>query len=190
MATSDSIISSNELILAESHFEPDSVGVRLDGWSRQGDCTLTQSPTGGNPGGCLMAVDAATGQVFYYVAPEKFLGDKSSAVRLTYDIKWVASAGVPVFAWDREVELAGGGMVLIYHPGGPPRNIWVSCVVPFAPSAHWTNITSRPRPSTEDDFKVVLSSLGKLAIRGEFGHGPETGYLDNVVMYRAGIGQR
>ncbi len=189
MVTSGSNILSKEPILAESYFEVDK-----EGWSMQGDCTLTHSPTEGNPGGCLKAVDAVTGDVFYYLAPAKFLGDKRSAVRLDYDIKWVEPRNLPIFAWDREVELAGGGTLLIYHYqiAAPPRNTWFHYSVPLYASSStgqrglgvWTNVTKN-RPATDEDFKVVLTSLGKLAIRGEFAHGgPEIGYLDNVVMYR------
>jgi hypothetical protein len=171
-------IDPNQPILAESYFTSD-----MEGWGKQGDCTLTHGAKEGNPGGCLKAVDAATGDVFYYVAPDKFRGDKRSATYLEYDIKWVAAPAVPIFDWDREVELEGGGMLLIYHTGPPPRNQWFHCSVPLSAVTGWTNKTKN-RPAAGKDFEVVLASLGKLTIRGEFGHGAETGYLDNVVMFQ------
>jgi hypothetical protein len=177
----------NDFIMAESHFPLEGARPATEGWSHQGDCTLSFNPTDGNPGGCLMAVDAISGGVFYYLAPAKFLGAKGGALRLEYDIKWVASPDLPIFAWDREVEIAGRGIVLIFHPGTPARGKWVHCVVPFT-AAGWKNVTNN-RPATDRDFATVLSSLSKLAIRGEFAHGgPEIGYLDNVVMYRKLIG--
>jgi len=181
--TSDSDVE-KEYILAESHFEPVPFGTKYDGWGHQGDCTLTLSPTEGNPGACLKAVDAVTGDVFYYRAPKKFLDDKKSAFRLEYDIKWVASARLPIFPWDRVVEISGSGTVLIYNAAPPTRNEWVHSVVLFQPIAGlWKNVTAN-RPATVSDFENVLSSLEKLIIRGEFAHGgPETGFLDNVVLY-------
>ena len=179
MSTSDFVGPNDQLILAESRFDD-----RKEGWSVGGDVRqYDQLPTGGNPGGCFWAEDAATGGVYYYLAPAKFLGDKRSATHLSYDIKWMAERNIPVFTWDREVEISGRGIVLIYHPGVPARNQWVSCLVPFSPDSFWINKTAN-RPATTSDFQTVLSALSKLAIRGEFGEGYENGYLDNVVMYQ------
>jgi len=179
MGISNLVGPNDELILAQSRF-----GDLKEGWAIDGDVAqFGQLPTGGNPGGCLWAEDAVHGGTYHYVAPAQFLGNKRSATHLAYDIKWVAAPNVPVFAFDREVEIAGRGTVLYYHPGEPVRNVWVHCVVPFSPSSFWKNKTAN-RLATASDFQTVLSALSKLAIRGEFGDGYENGYLDNVVMYQ------
>jgi Laminin B (Domain IV) len=185
MSTSD-LIEGPRPVLTESRFE--GAGVK-HGWTHSGDCTLTHSLTEGNPGGCLKAKDAVVGGVFYYVAPKFFLGDKKDAFQLDYDIKWVASSSLPIFPWDNELELTGGGgTVLTYRAGTPTINKWVHVSVPLSPSGGWFN-KAQNRPATDDDFKAVLNSLERLAIRGEFAHGgPEFGFLDNVVMYQATVG--
>lgn len=178
MATDEKSLVENPFILAASDFEVDA-----EGWSSDGDVlSFGHSPGEGVPGGCLKAEDRRTGGVIYYVAPSKFRGAKPSAVRLEYDIKWTAAEGLPIFTWDRELELSGGGRTLIHRSGTPPRNQWTHVVVYFEPGA-WTNITAH-RLATEKDFAAVLASVDRLAIRAEFAEGaPELGYLDNVVMY-------
>jgi alkaline phosphatase D len=168
-------------ILAESHFKTDK-----EGWSHVGDCTLTHSPTGGNPGGCLKAVDRGLSVIFYYVAPIKFLGDKQPASRLEYDIKFEAG-NLPLID-DWEVKLAGQGTALVYRPGPPPppRNQWFHRLVPLRRVTGWTNVTKN-RPATIQDLKLVLTRLERLAIRGEFVTGADTGYLDNVVLYSSEV---
>jgi hypothetical protein len=173
--------SSLVVVLAESRFNTDP-----EGWSSRGDGTLTYSPTDGNPGGCLKAVDRRTGTTYFYVAPNKFLGNKHDADRLEFDIKWV-SAGAP-YEHERGVEIIGGGVALNYHLGPPPRDVWNHFSIPLGiNSSGWYNTTAN-RPATDDDWAAALASLSTLRIRGEYAdRGPETGYLDNVVMYGTAV---
>lgn len=163
-----------EFPIAESHFDQD-----IEGWSIIGDGGLAYSATGGHPGGCLKATDFQDDSVYYFVAPEKFLGPKLGATRLDYDIKWVSS--FPVFE-DAEIILVRGDTVLRYDTTLPPRNVWVHYSVPLAAGDGWTNVNEN-RPATAHDFKFVLSSLEQIKIRGEFGRGLDFAFLDNVVMY-------
>ncbi len=168
-------------ILAASDFKTDK-----DGWAQVGDGTLSHSPTGGNPDGCLKAEDRELSKIFYYVAPTKFLGDKRPASRLEYDIKFEAGDLPRINDW--EVKLYSWGTGLVYRPGPPPppRNQWFHRTVPLRHVTGWTNITKN-RPATIQDLKLVLTKLERLAIRGEFVTGPEIGYLDNVVLYSSEV---
>lgn len=163
-----------ELPIAESHFDQD-----IEGWSIVGDGTLTYSATGGHPGGCLKATDQQRNMVYYFRAPEKFLGAKLGATRLDYDIRFVSNG--PVFDAE-EIILVRGDTVLRYDTTLPQRNVWVHYSVPLAPGDGWTNVT-RNRPATAHDFEFVLRSLEEIKIRGEFASGGDVAYLDNVVMY-------
>ena len=164
-----------EVVIAESHFDSD-----IEGWTLEGDGTLTFSSTGGNPGGCLKVVDGVHHDTYYYCAPEKFLGHKLGATRLEYDLKWVSSN--PIYDSVAELTLARGGTLLRYDASLPPRNIWSHHNVSLSATDGWTNVTEN-RPATARDFEFVLRSLEALKIRGEFASGSETGFLDNVVMY-------
>ena len=169
-------------ILAESHFKTDK-----EGWTQSGDCIVTYSPTEGNPGGCLKAVDKELSLVFYYRAPVKFLGDKRPASRLEYDIKFVADEDLQRIN-DWEVKLYRPGTALVYRPGPPPppSNQWFHRIVPLKHVTGWRNLVTN-QPATIQELQYVKAKLESLVIRGEFVTGAETGYLDNVVLYSSEV---
>jgi hypothetical protein len=174
-----------------SDFETDT-----EGWTVTGDAQRTSvkpdySGQGGNPGGLISAKDDVTGGTFYFVAPEKYLGDKSSSYggHLSFDLK-TSSLQAPFKAYG--VMLSGAGYTVIatlpYDP--EPVNSWRTYVIALDPSAGWKlvpNISvpaeadfTQAQQASERELRAVLGALTTLRIRGEYNTGPDTGSLDNV----------
>lgn len=152
-----------------------------DGWIISGDATSgvpTFLPTGGNPGGHIEADDSVSGGIWYFQAPSKFLGDFSGAYGelLQFDLKQTGS-GSQISRDD--VILNGGGIQLTLDTLANPLPVgeWVSYSVRLDDSEAWMNGGAA---ATAADLLVVLSSLDRLRIRGEYINGSDTGRLDNV----------
>jgi hypothetical protein len=159
-----------------------------EGWTVVGDGNLFHSPTGGNPGstGYIFAIDRVQGDIFYFNAPGKFLGNLSEAYGrlLTFDLLWQENSP----GGDKEgddIILAGGSRTLVAALPQRPGNTWTSYAVRLDPTAAWIHRVSR-EPASAADIQAVLASLQQLRIRGEFRHGAEVGSLDNV---RLGVTQ-
>ncbi len=150
----------------------------LEGWSIEGDVAdFEWQPTGGNPGGHLYWVDAATGADSYYVASSDFLGNKSGFYggSLSYDIEDTGSdyAGVP------DIELVSNGLTLDYT-AGQAGTTWTHYSAPLTETG-WT-IDGTGAAATALQMQQVLGNLTTILIRAEFVTGPENGGLDNVAM--------
>lgn len=152
-----------------------------EGWQILGDSTSSISTyvtTGGNPGGFVQANDRVAGGVWYFNAPSKFLGNVSGAYgqSLLFDLNQTGSG--PQFN-AADVILNGGGLQLTYDTGSNPLPLgqWVSYSVIFNESGGWLNGSVS---ATQADMLVVLGSLDRLRIRGEFITGSDEGALDNV----------
>ncbi len=152
----------------------------VDGWSFIADVKeFRWQATGGQPGGWLEAVDYATGAVWYFVAPEKFLGDKAPFLKgtLSFDLK---QSSLSSQFDERDVVLTGGGTTLVYNTDSNPGLDWTSYTIRLAPGDNWTLDTVGGEAATLADFKTVLGDFTALQIRGEYVSGPDTGGLDNV----------
>lgn len=158
--------------------------VDADGWTIVGDAQSSSvkpdySGTGGNPDGLISAKDDVTGGVWYFQAPDKYLGDNSATVGkvLKYDLK-VTPIDNPFD--DIDVVLEGGGKRLAFDTSPAPGTDWTTFKVPLTASAGWKVGTLSGAAATDDELKAVLGNLTLLRIRGEFNTGPDTGSLDNV----------
>jgi Laminin B (Domain IV) len=161
-----------------STFDADS-----DGWSAIGDfaAPVQWVAAGGNPGGHIEIPDAVLGGVTFFVAPAKFLGDKSVAIgsALTFDLQQLISGGANQFD-DSDVTLSGNGITLVYNlPSNPAIGSWTSYSVPLTASG-WTVNTLGGAAASDAQFQQVLAALTQLRIRAEYQTGPDTGLLDNV----------
>jgi coxsackievirus/adenovirus receptor len=174
-------------VAGSSHL-PSAFDEGAEGWTVTGDAEGSfgneefdlQAPftlTEGNPGGAIVSVDTARDFVIYFQAPSRFLGNQSGVfgMTLTYDVK-LADQDVVFDAPD--VVLAGGGTTLLTNAGTPAPDVWTTYSVPLDETGDWR--LPDGSPATREDIRTVLRSLDVLRIRGEYGYGPDTGYLDNV----------
>jgi Laminin B (Domain IV)/PEP-CTERM motif len=156
-----------------------------EGWTAAGDIAapLSWSASAGNPGGTVFIVDSATGGVTYFVAPAAYLGNQSAAfgTLLRFDLKQTFS-GTPNPFNDEDLILQGAGLTLAFDTASNPANgSWTSYAVPLS-AGGWRLNTLSGALASDAQILAVLGNLTSLRIRAEYQSGPDTGYLDNVVL--------
>ena len=167
-----------------SDFETTIEGWRIQGDAQGGSTFPNHEDSGGNPGRCLSAVDDVQGGVWYWVAPAQFTGGKAAYLggQLTFDI-YQNNRSSQFSA--RDVVISNGETDLVYDFGGVdshPETDWTSYTVPLAAGDGWTTGSISGEAATETQFETVFEDVTKLAIRGEYVSGPDTGYLDNPAL--------
>ncbi|MGJ3242089.1 MAG: laminin B domain-containing protein [Opitutales bacterium] len=162
-----------------STFDSDDEGWRAVGDSASSDPDWLSS--GGNPGGYVEVEDSVVGGVWYWSAPSKFLGDRSSFLgnTLSFDLQQ-SSTNNQFSAVD--VYLKNNTDVVALKINDHPGTDWTSYAVTLHPSAGWQQDDGNGAPATLSDFQTVLGNLTALEIRGEYVTGSDTGGLDNVML--------
>lgn len=160
-----------------------------EGWTVIGDVAgpVTHFPAGGNPGGYISVEDSVQGGVLFFVAPNAFLGDQSSAygTALTFDLIQIYS-GANQFN-DNDVLLTGNGLTLAYDLANNPGNgTWTSYSVLLTSASGWHLNSISGAAATEADMLSALSNLTSLRIRAEYQTGADTDGLDNVRLFSPG----
>ena len=141
--------------------------------------------TGGNPGGYISWIQLGPGTFYYFGAPSKFRGDHSAAFRkqLTFDLRQSSTTLENPLAAPFVV-LSNAVKFIYIFTDTNPGSTWTSFSIPLDTSLNWRVATTWGASSTatDDDIRDVLSTLTDLRIRGEYGFGPDTGQLDNVIL--------
>lgn len=168
-----------------------------DGWTITGDAQATSvkpdySGTGGNPDGLIRAKDDVTGGVWYFQAPQKYLGTAGATYgrKLQFDLQ---TSNLEDPFDDYDVVLQGDGKTIVFDtPNNPGIDTWTSYSIPLDEDAGWRKIDSLSveyvsaerfasfPPVTSEELRAVLGALTTFRIRGEFNTGEDTGALDNV----------
>lgn len=167
-----------------SVFESDDEGWTLTG---NGEGTRPQlKSTGGNPAGNICGQDSADGDIWYFVAPQKYLGDQSGRYgnRLTFDLK---QGSMYSQVKGRDVIIQGGGLAITINFRFTPSLDWTPYSLPLETGSRWMydEPTGPTGDVTEADFRAVLKDVTTLRIRGEFFDGPnDVSCLDNVYFGR------
>ena len=157
----------------------------VEGWTYIGDSgsSVTFVSEGGNPGGFLRHLEAATGIHDWLVAPEKFLGDMSAYYGgvLRYDLRTDILTS-PLNAAD-DIKLIGGEITLYHRHEGPPTiNIWHEFTVNLTGGSHWTVGSPTGPHATDDQMLTVLTNLTAIHIRADYRTGQEQIDLDNFLI--------
>ena len=138
---------------------------------------VTYNSAGGNGGGYVSKLDPDSGD-FYFIAPTAFLGNKSGAMTLSYDLIYNGTVDYQT----HDVVLVGTAKKLIYraNPNIVPNANWSSVSVSLTPASTWLNGIGGPA-ATATDFAEVLGNLQGIYIKGEYTNGVvETTGLANV----------
>jgi hypothetical protein len=143
---------------------------------------------GGNPGGHVSAADTSGGTVWFWRAPQRVLGNKSSAYGglLTFDLKQTLEAPL---SGTLDVVLNGGGVTLVFEALRSPGTNWSAYKVALAESAGWRKGSPAGPPPTRSEMLRVLASLDALLIQGKQSPEPGLGFLDNVTLVAASTNQ-
>jgi hypothetical protein len=161
--------------------------VNADGWSVRSfsadlcvvssDFPVDFSSGGGNPGGCVFAIDPDDAW-FVFNAPSKFLGDIGWAYEGSIAFDRLAEPG-PLDDGAFDVILSGAGLLLKYDTQ-PPQTAWTRETVGLVEGPGWTACNGSSPTATE--FLSVLHDLDGLYVLGEYRSGVECCWLDNVVL--------
>lgn len=122
-----------------------------------------------------------TGECQYWAAPAAYLGDQSAAFggTLAFDLSNTGSGFGPFVQED--VILTGGGLTLIRALTPVPVTAFTHYSIVLAPSGWHRGSIAGPAP-TIAEMRAVLSAVDHLYIRAEHQLGPDTEFLDNVVL--------
>jgi tetratricopeptide (TPR) repeat protein len=165
-----------------SYFDNNDEDWKVVGDSKNAFAKPDYHPSGGNPSGFISAKDEATGGIWYWKAPDKYLGSKGDAFgkKLSFDLK--QSNTTSQFEAD-DVILEGNGITLVCKLPVHPGIDWTSYTLVLSPEGGWKINNSAGPLASAEDIGRVLSNLTNLKIRGEFVEGPDEGGIDNVCLY-------
>ena len=151
-----------------------------EGWWTINDASNERwEPGFGNPPGSFEATDLVDGSLWHYLAPGKFLGNRTVNMGGTVEFD-LYTTSVDATLGDQIITLTGGGGVLRYQTSDlPVSGAWKHYSVPLLPSPEW-KLNDGVTQATDNDFLLVLGSLRQFLIRGEYWSGPDVGRLDNV----------
>jgi gliding motility-associated-like protein len=140
----------------------------------------TYRATGGNPNGHISAKDVLPLSTMYFVAPAKFLGNKSWAYNnsLSFDLK--VETGT-FFSVD-DVILEGNGVILVFDIANPTTS-WTTYTCPLNENSGWRVGTRNGVAATKAQLQNVLCNITRLWIRAEYFNNFlafDEGFLDNV----------
>ncbi len=158
-----------------------------DGWTvAGGSFPEAMAPewteTGGSPAAWVSA--RGTG-LWYWLAPDKFLGNLSAAYggTLKFDLNQNVEAGNCI-GREKLVILSGGGLEIYYDAPYKTQTSWTSYTVRLDETERWHD-ASTAAPVTRAGILAVLADLSQLKIRGWFTtcyvETPEAG-LDSVIL--------
>jgi hypothetical protein len=161
----------NAAIIAIIDFSTD-----LDGWTKQGDGSISYSPTGGNPGGFLRSSDPAAGSNTDAFAPAKFLGDWSAydcgVGFISADLTIISANGPHTEGVEFFISGPGGSASFRFPTAnGPPIGAWNTYTLSIDQSS-WSLASG--------SWAALLSDVQVFRIDLEFISGTEVTGLDNV----------
>jgi hypothetical protein len=165
-----------------SYFSTDDEGWTVTGDAQGVSAKPVYQDSEGNPGGYISARDDVAGGVWYWSAPDKFLGNRSSSYgeKFTFELK--QSSLENQFDAD-DLILVGKEMQLVFNTLQNPELTWTRYTVILDEEAGWRYNDADGAMVNKDDLIKVLSNLVTLKIRGEYVTGEDTGGLDNVILY-------
>lgn len=146
-----------------------------EGWTMTGDVSsYTYSSSGGNPGGYIRYVDAATGSIVYFNSPNSWDGNWTGYIggNLSFDLKLISGSGP--FGSQTDIIITGPSLTVS------------KTFLTALPSTNWSHyevsLTAASFGATPANFANVMANVTSLRIRGEFINGNESEGLDNVMV--------
>jgi len=157
----------------------------VDGWRIEGDAKGDTgvipnfSPIKGlDDSGYIYAIDDAVGGVWYFVAPSKYLGNKSEYFNGKLEFWLIQDSEMKKQFDDEDLIIKGdNGEMITYKHETYPTKEWTHYEVTLG-GDKW--LDEKGEIATEEKIKKVLTNVTKLMIRGEFEDGNDTGGLDGV----------
>ncbi len=152
-----------------------------EGWTLNGDAAARAElrSAGGNPSGHICGKDSVNGDIWYFIAPARFLGDASKffGKRLTWDLK---QDNMYQQLKGRDVVLQGNGLSIVFNIKATPAKEWTSYEARIDELSGWKLDDASQPAATGPQIRTVLKNITSLRLRGEFADGPDSACLDNV----------
>ena len=164
-----------------SYFEQNDDGCNIVGDAQENSAKPNYEITNGNPDGYIWVNDNATGGTWYWCAPEKFLGDRSSSYNENLLFSLKQSSLNNQFNND-DIILFSNGRKIVFNTLNNPDTSWTDYSV-ILNEENWKYSASDENFVSKKDFIDILSKLTGIYIRGEFVEGKDNGGLDNVILY-------
>jgi gliding motility-associated-like protein len=158
-----------------------------EGWVGTGDVVSTMPAwvnMGGNPNGYCTITDLGTGGIWYWVAPQKYLGNKCDAYGkyLRYDQFTSDTLNQSQFTDRPDVVLfTNGGIQMVYDNTELPGLNWTHFDILLTETSGWHIGTNAGPVPSQAQFLAALSNITNLQIRGEYRIEADLGGLDNVI---------
>ncbi len=157
-----------------------------DGWKVEGDAqNQTALPayktTGGNPGAYAFSKDDATGGVWYWTAPKKYLGNKCNAYGKRFSFDLITNDISQQFD-QSDIIIAGSSGILYYDTPYNPGLTWTNYSVKLDETDNWKYNSISGQKPTKAQFQQVLAEVNAIKMRGEYKVGADEGGLDNVIL--------
>lgn len=154
-----------------------------EGWTNEGDFVYTPPQyfsTGGNPGGYIRNLDKNIGDIYYWVAPAKFLGNHASKYNRTLRYDLFQNTTSSQFE-EADVLLEGNGIKLRFSTSYNPAITWTTYVITLHESSGWVIDTAGYPLPTKAQMQSALSNITKFRIRAEYNTTADQDGLDNVI---------
>lgn len=168
----------NEKILVEDHFKKDTGGWQIVGDAGGGSEVPQYSEKGGVKNGYIYAEDDVTGGVWYFSAPDNYLGHKPQFYGAILKFSLLQHSKMNNQFIEKDVIIKSEEKE-IYHRIAPfPDLTWTHYQIPIAGNSGWR--TGANKEAGEQEVRAVLDSITGFWIRGEYEGGSDTGGLDVV----------
>jgi hypothetical protein len=162
-----------------SDFNEDANGWKIAGDAQGGsNIEASYSPFEGlDNSGYIYADDDVAGGVWYFVAPDKFMGDQSAFIGGKLSFYLIQKSALSDQFKSKDVIIKGGNnQEIYYYHESYPDTTWTHYEINLDTTAGWMN--SSDTDANASEIHSVLSDVQSLWIRGEFESGPDTGGLD------------
>lgn len=152
----------------------------------QGDFSeASYAAEGGVTDGYIYADDDVQGGVWYFTAPDTYLGNKNEFYGATLKFSLLQDSKMSrQFVSDDIIFKNGNDQITYVHDKKDyPGKEWTDYSVKISADNGWFKGGYNSKVmATEADIKAILSNITQFSIRGEFETGPDTGALDNVII--------
>jgi len=155
----------------------------VDKWTIEGDGQGGEgiipnfSPIEGlNNSGYIYANDNVTGGVWYFVAPNKYHGNKSEFMNGKIEFWLIQDSAMTNLFDDSDIIIEGeNNKKIIHFHTAAPTDIWTAYSINLDSTGVWMY---EGQEATNEQIQNILSNISKISIRGEFESGEDTGGLD------------
>jgi hypothetical protein len=160
----------------------------IDGWSSAGDGLAVTYTPNGNPTGAIKINDGGDGEPFYFRSPDRYDGNLSQAYggTLSFDLK-VSVTGTNWGEW-ADISVYGGASRITCKFPRPTTVGWEhkSVNLAYGTGTEWhVGQWNDGVVAIAADIQAVLGNVTEIRIRAEWSSSSESGWLDNVRVYRA-----